>query len=100
MEIARITQGKTTLVIEVDKRSQYYLSESGDIKQVDDDYIRRTLYYLHEAKKKGVFIERFTAISDKQRDNIIQSDNRWLMRQTTINNGKASLFTMLSNKGY
>lgn len=99
MEIIRKTIKRTTLVIEADKISKYYLSESGDIVIIDEDYILHQLHLLAVAKKTGVFVLYFTSITENKRQSILNKDNLWINKNAPrVNAG--SIITMLQNKGY
>ena len=98
MLLFKKTINKTTLIVNVDKISNYYINSSNDIKQIDEDYILNNLNLLIKAGKKGEFIENFKAISNKEKELIIKNDNLWVNQQNS-NIKQNAFITMLSNKG-
>jgi hypothetical protein len=98
MILKEVKEKNITLLIEVDYLSKYYLSGSNNIVVIDDDYILNQLHLLKQAKKKGVFIQEFKAITSKDRKQIIDSDKNWIEKNATKIKQNA-LITMLSNKG-
>lgn len=72
MELLRKELKKLTLIIEVDKISDsgLYLSKSNNITSLDNDYLNRSFRCYLDAKDKGIFVEKFTAITRNQYLNI------------------------------
>jgi len=98
MEIARKTIGKVTVSVIADKKSTYYLNESRDIKKVDECFLMHQIALLKNAKKAGSFIIKLTAISERQKQNLIGNDLNFVKKNyKKVQSG--GIFTMLKNKG-
>lgn len=98
MEIATKTIGKITVSVITDKKSNYYLSESNDIKIVDECFLLHQIAMLKNAKKTGLFVIKMTAISDQQKNKFIASDLNFINKNAKdIKSG--GIITMLKNKG-
>ena len=97
--LKEIKYKKRILNIFVDKLSDFYLSESNDIKNLDNDFFLKNLSDLKSAKFEGIKNEYYKAITKEQKEKIIRNDNTWINKQNS-NIKNASIFTMLKNKGY
>jgi hypothetical protein len=99
IKISEKTIGKITVIVLADKKSNYYLSESNDIKIIDEDFMLHQISMLKSAKKTGVFTIKMQSISNNLKDKLIKKDNDFIMKNAKkIKSG--GIFTMLKNKGY
>lgn len=99
MELINRTIGKITLMINVDRESTYYINKSNDIKTIDENFVLHEISMLKDAKKTGVFKIELTAISNSQRNNIINQMNNYVNKNAK-NIKSGGVITMLKNKGY
>ena len=98
MIVAQKTIGNISVSFEAESQSEYYLNESGDIKQIDEDYLLYTIHNLKQAQKKGSFVYNLKPINKDKRTALIKADNEWIDKNAKpVKSG--GVFTMLSNKG-
>jgi hypothetical protein len=98
MIVAQKTIGNISVSFEAERKAEYYLNESGDIKQLDEDYLLYTIHNLKQAQKKGSFVYKLKPIGKEKRNALIKADNQWIEKNSKpIKSG--GIFTMLSNKG-
>jgi hypothetical protein len=59
---------KITVTIMVDRISDsgYYLSEGGDLRYLDECVLKSAWHRYRDAKMKGNFVKKFTAVSGRQ----------------------------------
>ena len=65
MEYARLEKKGIIMIIEIDKISEsgYYQDKSFNLKMLDDYSIKREWQFCFDAKLKGVFVEKYIALS-------------------------------------
>jgi hypothetical protein len=68
MKYSSYTAKGVEIIIEINKKSEsgYYLSNNGDLKILDKFSTKRVWQLYLDAKLKGVFVEKYTAISKKE----------------------------------
>jgi len=99
MIIASKTSGKVTILVDSDKKSKYYLTESGDIINVDEDYLLHQIALIGKTKRRVSITIRVKSISEETKNKIIKKDNSWVDNHAP-KHSIGSLYTMLNNKGY